>query len=91
MNHTRTIAAILIAAVASPAHAQVLKGNQILIDQGLQVQGMATNYDPFHQSTYQAANYTSVNWLWDGPTTGPGTMPWARWARDQSEMPPRAG
>jgi hypothetical protein len=75
------------------------KGNQILINQGLQVQGMVTSFDPFHLSTYQAANYSSVNWLWDSNSTAqgtaPGAIPWTRWVRDHygsdqtPEMPPR--
>src|SRR3954466_12898448 len=91
-------AAAVILAVPSVVFGQTVtlsKGNQILINQGLQVQGMVTNFDPFHLNTYQAANYTSINWLWDSNTaaqgTAPGAMPWARWARDQSEMPPRPG
>ncbi|HEX4588949.1 MAG TPA: hypothetical protein VH120_03410, partial [Gemmataceae bacterium] len=56
------LAAVLGSALASAAQAQsVPKGFQVLIDQGLQVQGMVTNYDPFHLSTYQEANYSSVN------------------------------
>jgi hypothetical protein len=75
------------------------KANQILITQGLQVQGMVSNADPFHLSTYQAANYSSVNWIWDSTTTAqgtaPGSIPWSRWVRDHyttdqiPEMPPR--
>src|SRR3954453_10605543 len=91
-------AAAIVLAVPSVVFGQTVtlsKGNQILINQGLQVQGMVTNFDPFHLSTYQAANYTSINWLWDSNTaaqgTAPGAMPWARWARGQSEMPPRPG
>jgi hypothetical protein len=96
MNHRFFLVGLAAAIAFSPAHAQVLsKGEQILINQGLQVQGMVTNTDPFHLSTYQAANYTSINWLWDSNTAAqgaaPGAMPWARWARDQSEMPPRTG
>ncbi|HEX4588363.1 MAG TPA: PEP-CTERM sorting domain-containing protein [Gemmataceae bacterium] len=92
-------AAALSTALAPVASGQTLsKGNQILISQGLQVQGMVTNYDPFHLSTYQAANYSSVNWVWDSNTPAqgpaPGTIPWSRWVRDHyttdknPEMPP---
>ncbi len=94
------IAALVLALpAAAPAQPATLpKGYQILIDQGLQVQGMVTNFDPFHLDTYQAANYSSINWLWDSNTPAqgpaPGSIPWARWVRDhytsdqQPEMPP---
>src|SRR5436305_1968092 len=91
---------VLVALCLLPAAAvsqTISKGNQILINQGLQVQGMVSNLpdDPFHLNTYQAANYTAVNWIWDSNTaalgTAPGAMPWARWVRSQAEMPPRAG
>src|SRR6184192_2669800 len=93
---SRTFIAILglaVLAPGSPAQTVTLsKGNQILINQGLQVQGMVTNFDPFHLSTYQAAYYSSVNWVWDSNTpaqgTAPGAIPWARWVRNPSEMPP---
>jgi hypothetical protein len=90
------LTAVLGLVLASVAPAQTIsKGNQILINQGLQVQGMVSSTDPFHLSTYQAANYTAVNWIWDSNTAAlgaaPGAMPWARWVRDQSEMPPRTG
>jgi hypothetical protein len=74
--------------------ATLSKGNQLLIQNGLQIQGMATKDDVFHLQTYEDANYTAINWLWDLNTSlhgaAPG-FPWARWVHDQSEMPPRAG
>jgi hypothetical protein len=95
-------AALLGVTLGAHARAQTIsKGQQILINQGLQVQGMVTNFDPFHLSTYQAANYSSINWLWDSNVSAqgsaPGAMPWARWVRDhystdqQPEMPPLNG
>lgn len=83
----------LISAVPS-AEAQVGKGNWILLQRGLQVQGMVTKDDVFHLSTYSNANYTAINWLWDanpssmGPPPG---FPWSRWVRNESEMPPLGG
>lgn len=78
--------------VLSPnGSAQIPKGHQILIDRGLQLQSMAVPYDNFHLSTYSNANYTAIHWLWDsnpslhGPAPG---FPWARWVRDETEMPP---
>jgi len=45
--------------------AQISKGQSILINRGLQLQGMVTRDDVFHLNTYSNANYTSINWLWD--------------------------
>jgi hypothetical protein len=73
------------------ATAQIPKGHQILINRGFQIQGMVVNYDVFHLTTYSNANYTSINWLWDSSPSlhgaAPG-FPWARWVRNQGEMPP---
>jgi hypothetical protein len=94
-------ATLVCSAFASTASAQLSKGQQILINQGLQVQGMVSNGDPFHLGTYQTANYSSINWIWDSNVSAqgmaPGAMPWARWVRDhystdqQPEMPPLNG
>ncbi len=78
----------------SPAlisRAQVSKGQQILINRGFQVQGMISNFDPFHLTTYSNANYTAMNWIWDSTPSAMGAVPgfpWARWARNETEMPP---
>lgn len=83
----------LISAVQS-ADAQIGKGNWILLQRGLQLQGMVTKDDVFHLSTYSNANYTSINWLWDanpslmGPPPG---FPWSRWVRNEGELPPLGG
>lgn len=86
------LAVSLSAAVASVCPAQSLpKANRILLERGLQIQGMATKDDVFHLDTYKAANYTAINWLFDanpakhGPPPG---FPWARWVSDQAHMPP---
>ena len=69
------------------------KGHAILIERGLQVQGMVTKDDGFHLDTYQNANYTAINWLWEsnpaahGPAPG---FPWARWVHDENQMPAAA-
>jgi hypothetical protein len=76
----------------SLGHAQVSKGQLILMDRGLQVQGMVTKDDVFHLSTYQGANYTSINWLWTsnpsqmGPAPG---FPWSRWVVDETKVAPQ--
>src|SRR5690349_12220554 len=63
-------------------------GHRLLIQNGLQVIGLVNTGDVFHQSTYQAANYTSVLWWLAGsnPSAAPN-MPWARAVVDQSTMP----
>jgi len=71
-------------------HAQISKGHQILINRGLQVQGMVTRDDVFHLTTYSNANYTSINWLWDSSPSLMGTapgFPWSRWAGNETNMP----
>src|SRR5882724_3773668 len=79
------------------AHAQLSKGNQILITRGLQIQGLVSTYDTFHLNTFSNANYTTVNWLWAAPRSFDGSMPllgpapgfpWARWVADENDMPP---
>jgi len=93
--HRRTFVAPLLAVVAIiafPTHAlaQLSKGHRILIERGLQTQGMVTKDDVFNLDTYQAANYSAIHWLWEsnpslhGPAPG---FPWARWVGDENQMP----
>jgi hypothetical protein len=76
------------------AWGQISKGHRILIERGLQIQGMVTRDDVFHLSTYSNANYSSINWLW---TANPSLMgnapgfPWSRWVGNESNMPPQSG
>ncbi|MBA3481091.1 MAG: hypothetical protein H0T51_04665 [Pirellulales bacterium] len=66
------------------------KGHTILIDRGLQVQGMVTKDDVFHLDAYEGANYTAINWLWQSNPEAHGTapgFPWARWVGDENQMP----
>src|ERR1035438_2594021 len=46
------------------AQAQLSKGYQILLNRGLQLQGLVQWADYFHLDTYSNANYTSINWGW---------------------------
>lgn len=99
---TPTVAAVVFAAailLAPLSRAQISKGNQILINRGLQVEGLVATYDTFHLSTYSNANYTAVTWLWDAPRSydsmsqlgaAPG-FPWARWVNSETDMPPLGG
>ncbi len=79
-----------------PCHAQISKANQILINRGLQVEGLVATYDTFTLSTYSNANYTAVIWLWDAPRSynamsqlgaAPG-FPWARWVTNENGHAP---
>ena len=76
------------------AQAQLSKGYQILLNRGLQLQGLVQYADYFHLDTYTNANYTSINW---GFTSSPDSMdatagePWSRWVSDPASMPPQNG
>jgi hypothetical protein len=79
-------------------HSQLSKGNQLLVNRGLQIQGIVSTYDSFHLSTFSNANYTSVNWLWSDPRSYSGSMAllgaapgfaWGRWVADETDMPPQ--
>src|SRR4051794_31485174 len=84
--------------------AQISKGNLILIERGLQVQGLVQPDDNFSLATYTNANYTSLIWSpaystnetdksWNlmsrlGATPG---FPWGRWVQESMKMPSLGG
>jgi hypothetical protein len=75
---------------ASPVLAQLSKGRQILTQRGLQTMGLNDPANGFNQANYLAANYSTLDWLWNPNPGGQGAapgLPWSRWVRDQSEMP----
>src|SRR5436309_16030381 len=80
-----SVAAASVACVfASSARAQVSglnKGQLWFLKNGLQLQALSTNFDPWDLSRMQGANYSAVNWLWDSNVTLQGNSPWARWVR----------
>src|SRR5688500_15576462 len=83
---------LLGAVISSPCTTAgaLSKGHTILIERGLQVQGMVTKDDVFHLDTYEGANYTAINWLWESNPAAHGTapgFPWARWVGDENQMP----
>ena len=86
------ICAIILSAAAG--RAQISKANLILLNQGLQIQGLIQSADFFNLTTYTNANYTSLNWFFPfDPTVMapvPGIM-WSRWANDPTQMPPQDG
>lgn len=81
----------------APARAQVSslpRGQQLILQHGLQLHGIVSTGDVFHPETYIAANYTAIDWAWDSNTNTHGDAPgflWARWVRSPAEMPPRPG
>ena len=83
-----TLAALALTAQA--ASGELSKGHRILIERGLQVQGMTTKDDVFHLNTYAGANYSAIHWLWESNPSlhgaAPG-FPWARWVHDENSMP----
>src|ERR1051326_5064372 len=77
-------------------HAQISKGHQILINRGLQLQGLVTPDNWFHPDNYSNANYTTVGFSWNstgnlGPPSTflgpPPGSPWGRWVSDETNMP----
>src|SRR5580765_578444 len=72
----------LLLGFVSPLAAQTLdKGHQILINRGIQLQGLVINYDVFHLSTFQSGNFTTLHWLWDSTPALMGTAPGIQWGR----------
>ena len=87
------VAALLLIAL-STSQAQISKGYQILLNRGLQLQGLVQWADYFHLDTYSNANYDSINWGWGSdPSSMDDTagFPWARWASATTNMPPQDG
>jgi hypothetical protein len=82
------VCALTVLAFATPAtQAEPGKGHRILIEQGLQIQGMITRDDVFNINTYTAANYTSTNWIWHSRPTHFGDLPWGRWVHETTPVP----
>ena len=90
------IALALLSVVSFPstAGAQIGKGQRILLEKGLQIQGMVERNDPFHLDTYRNLNYTAIHWIWDSNISAngaaPGAMDWGRWVRPGSNPPSTA-
>src|SRR4026209_1367179 len=93
-HHRVALLMATLLGLAGTSFGQLSKGNLILINRGLQVQGMVTRDDVFHLNTYSNANYTAINWLWDSSPSQMGTapgFPWSRWVGNETNMPPLAG
>src|SRR5262249_3149767 len=91
----RSVTLALAVATAPPlASGQVSslnKGQSWFIRNGLQLQALSNNFDPFDLGRMQGANYSAVHWIWDSNVAIQGASPWGRWVRNESEMPPLAG
>ena len=57
---TAALAGVIVA-LPHYVRAQVSKGQQILLDRGLQIQSLATSDNYFHLDTYSNANFTSID------------------------------
>ena len=80
----------LLAAPASATEPTVSKGHRILLERGLQLQGMVANHDLFHLDTFLAAEYTTAHWIWSSSNAwlgNPPGIPWARWIGSEADMP----
>ena len=72
-----------------PAPAQLSKGHLLLLERGIQLQGMVSP-GGFQLNIYSNANYTSVHWLWDSDPAvmaGAPAFPWSRWVDAETNMP----
>src|SRR5262245_43660380 len=93
---------LLLVSFAQTSGAQISKGHQILINRGLQLQGLCQDDCYVTLSTYTNLNYTGFHWVnntdggsqtthssrpeWMG--NAPGVLPWGRWSWDETQMPP---
>jgi hypothetical protein len=89
---------LVLISFAQSGHAQVSKGNQILINRGLQLQGLSQDDVYLHLDTFTNANYTSINWINSITPAHSSRPPWmgdppgflcARWVTDETQMPPQ--
>ena len=81
---------VLLAGAVMPARAQISKGQQILLNRGLQLQGVVITGDIFTLSTYSNAYFTSVNWMGQSTPSLMGPAPgyaWSRWISSETDMP----
>lgn len=80
--------AVWLGLIAAPLFAQTLdKGHRILLERGLQTNGLATKDDVFHLDTLRAANFTACYWIWESNMSLLGAFPWGRWAGSEANMP----
>src|SRR6266478_4775779 len=82
------IGILTASSIVQTSQAQLSKGFQIVINRGLQLQGLSQDDCYLHLDTFSNANYTSIEWInsispahssrpdWMGPAPG---FPWSRW------------
>ena len=81
---------IVLAGALLPAEAQISKGQQLLLNRGLQLQGLTIIGDDFHLDTYSNADFTSIEWMnQSGPSLmgPPPGYPWSRMVSSETNMP----
>src|SRR5665213_345637 len=89
------IGAMLIAGgLSQSVQAQLGKGQQIILNRGVLVEGLIAPENGFHPGTYQSANYNVGFWQ-NTPNikhigNHPGTS-WGRWVSGVNNMPPLSG
>jgi hypothetical protein len=89
-----TLIALVALLSARAVTAELSKGYRVLMNRGLQLQGMVTTGDVFHLNNYSNANFNTINWIFDSNTSlqGPAPgFPWARWVSGETNMPPVGG
>src|SRR5579884_622840 len=83
--------AIFLFASVTSTPAQISKGYQILLNRGLQIEGLSQWDDYWHMNTFTNMYYTSGNWgySWNPSLLGtPPGVPWSRWVSSSNDMPP---
>ena len=88
----RVIGAVLVLLgwAVLPARAQISKGQQIVLNRGLQLQGVVITGDVFHLSTYSNAYFTSIDWMGQSDPSLMGPAPgyaWSQWISSETNMP----
>jgi hypothetical protein len=84
------VSLIVLVGATLPVHAQISKGQQIVLNHGLQLQGVVITGDIFTLSTYSNASFTSVAWMGRSTPSLMGTAPgyaWSRWISSETDVP----
>src|SRR5437867_12927790 len=55
-------AGLLVCAGAAREGLALDKGHQILVNRGIQLQGLVITYDLFNLSTFRSGNFTTLHW-----------------------------
>jgi hypothetical protein len=74
--------------------AQLSKGYQMLLNRGVQLQGLVQWDDYFQPDTHSNANHSLINWGWTSRPSlmdAMGGFPWSRWVSGATNMPLQPG